>query len=154
MYMTPFMCTVTNPSTAVTALGKPRAPQRCDGEGHDEATKAQKGKCVKGAKSPMYWRNKERMNMLEPGHWAPTYNAKYGFVDGAQEDIDVDGFVDENGGGVSQVQTPEKVDSEEDMEQPSATVTAPPEGCPQPTATVTVTVRDRRRYGRGPAGRW
>ncbi|KAF8476807.1 hypothetical protein BDZ91DRAFT_804952 [Kalaharituber pfeilii] len=95
MYMTPFMCTVTNTSPNAKALGKPMAPRRCDGDGHNDEVKAQKGKCVKGAKAPMFWKNKEGMNMFEPGHWAPTYSLKYGFDDGAQNDMFMDGYVDD-----------------------------------------------------------
>jgi hypothetical protein len=35
----------------------------------------------------MYWRNKEGNNTFEPHHYAPTYSQKYGFGEGAQNDI-------------------------------------------------------------------
>ncbi|KAH0614319.1 uncharacterized protein H6S33_006205 [Morchella sextelata] len=81
MYMVPFVCHVTN-ATNTTPLGKPVAPINCEGD---------KSKCVKGAKSPMYWMNLEGNNMFEPGHYAPTYNTGYGYFEGAQTDIWIDG---------------------------------------------------------------
>ncbi|CAF0828144.1 unnamed protein product [Didymodactylos carnosus] len=77
MYMTPFVCTVTGkPSNR--QIGKPHPPVKCDMD---------RSKCVKGAKAPMYWKNLEGNNMFEPGHFAPTYSSKYGYEDGAQNDI-------------------------------------------------------------------
>lgn len=136
MYMTGFQCSVTDTGPSTKTLGKPRAPQRCDGDGWDDSVKAQKGKCVKGAKSPMFWKNKGGMNMIEPGHWAPTYSDKYGFKDGAQEDVFQDGVVEGEVG-------------------PGPTTTPAPVACKREapvTVTETVTVRDRR--GRGMGGRW
>lgn len=75
--MTPFVCTVTNPGNT-GPLGKPIAPVNCAGNPQ---------KCIRGAKSPMYWKNLEGNNMPEPGGSAPTYSAAYGFSDGPQKDI-------------------------------------------------------------------
>jgi hypothetical protein len=77
MYMTPFVCNVTGATnTAKVAAGV--APVDCRND---------QSKCVKGAKNPMYWKNKEGNNMPNAGHDAPTYSAGYGFSDGAQADI-------------------------------------------------------------------
>ncbi|KAI5779968.1 hypothetical protein DFH27DRAFT_596714 [Peziza echinospora] len=123
MYMTPFYCTVTGAKAGSgKPLGKPIASRRCDGDGWNDEIKAQKGKCVVGAKSPMYWKNLEKMNMFEPGHWAPTYSKKYGFADGAQLDIFEDGRI--AGTTPASPQPP----------SPPAAV----------TVTATVTVRERR----------
>ncbi|KAL7272399.1 hypothetical protein RUND412_004794 [Rhizina undulata] len=81
MYMVPFVCIVTN-ATHTRSLGKPAAPVNCEGD---------EGKCIKGARSPMYWKNLEGNNMFEPEHYAPTYSSGYGFPDGAQTDIFEDG---------------------------------------------------------------
>lgn len=81
MYMTPFVCHVTG-ATNTRPLGKPVAPVNCEGN---------TAKCIKGAKSPMYWKNLEGNNMFEPGHFAPTYNTGYGYFEGAQTDIFEDG---------------------------------------------------------------
>lgn len=83
MYMTPFVCHVDG-ATNTKQLGKPIAPVKCEGDSN---------KCVKGAKSPMYWKNKERNNMFEPSHQAPIYNVGYGFNNGAQNDIFESGHV-------------------------------------------------------------
>lgn len=77
MYMTPFVCHVTGASNT-HAIGKPRAPVKCDGNA---------AKCVKGAKNPMYWKNLERNNMFEADHFAPTYSTTYGYNEGAQNDM-------------------------------------------------------------------
>jgi hypothetical protein len=75
--MTPFVCDVTN-STTTKKLGKAIPPVKCD---------TNKAKCIVGAKQPMYWENKEGNNMLEPGHYAPTYSNAYNYKEGAQKDI-------------------------------------------------------------------
>lgn len=83
MYMTPFVCNVTG-ATNTRKLGRPAAPWKCE----NNATEG----CMTGAKQPMYWMNREGMNMFEPGHYAPTYaEPLYGFADGAQTDIWEDG---------------------------------------------------------------
>lgn len=97
--MTGFQCNVTGATDSGKKLGKPKAPQRCDGDGWDDAMKAQKGKCDVGANSPMFWKNKECMNMVEPGHWAPTYSDNYGYKDGTQYDIFEDGRIDDGSAG-------------------------------------------------------
>jgi len=88
MYMTPFQCNVTNPSKRV--IGKPLPPIRCDGQvpypGGNTTTTCRK------PLQPMYWKNNERNNMANPGHYAPTYSSAYGFPEGAQHQIFIDSF--------------------------------------------------------------
>jgi len=85
MYMTPFQCTVSNPSNL--KLGTPSAPVRCDGQppykGGPVTTTCKK------VQNPMYWANKEGNNMANPVNTqsAPTYSDAYGFPDGAQHSI-------------------------------------------------------------------
>jgi hypothetical protein len=92
MYMTGFQCNVSNPSNR--ALGRPVPPVRCDGKppcylypnwGNTTTV------CRKPL-SPMYWANKERMNMANPtnAQCAPIYSAEWGYPDGAQHQIFTD----------------------------------------------------------------
>jgi len=78
-YMTPFRCQVSNVSsnTSPIDVANARAPRKC----HNPAD------CVRGPRNPMYWKNLERNNMPEPGHYAPNYGILYGFPEGAQHDI-------------------------------------------------------------------
>ena len=160
MYMTGFQCNVTGATDSSKKLGKPRAPQRCDGDGWDDAVKAQKGKCVVGAMSPMYWKNNERMNMNEPGHWAPTYSDKYGYKDGAQNDIFEDGRIDD-GSAATPKPSPVSSPTCNCEGTNNSTLTTPPPVVPRAcnptetatvTETLTVTVTKNRR-ARGYAGR-
>jgi hypothetical protein len=88
MYMTPFQCNVTNPSKRT--IGTPVPPVRCDGKepypGGPVTTVCKK------PLQPMYWKNQEKNNMLNPGHYAPTYAPEYGFPNGAQNQIFTDKF--------------------------------------------------------------
>ncbi|KAI5778531.1 hypothetical protein EDC01DRAFT_696887 [Geopyxis carbonaria] len=120
MYMAPFVCDVVG-ATNTRSLARPAAPRKCGSGGV-------KG-CVQGAKSPMYWKNLEGNNMWEPGHEAPTYSTEYGFEDGAQVDLWVDGH---NG------TTPEDV-VYTTATQPSAGTTIT-----ETAAPTTVTQRARR----------
>ena len=78
--MTGFECTVTNAlpsSTTPVASGVP--PRYC---GDAPST------CVTGPKQPMYWAN-ESPNIVFSGDYfkKPSYNEKWGFKNGAQNDI-------------------------------------------------------------------
>ncbi|RPA98525.1 hypothetical protein L873DRAFT_1032902 [Choiromyces venosus 120613-1] len=77
MYMTGFECKVDG-ATGTTSVGKPLPPKYCP-NGSD---------CVSGPKQPMYWAN-ERPNVQFSGDFLqkPSYNAKWGFKNGAQDDI-------------------------------------------------------------------
>ncbi|CAM0140360.1 hypothetical protein VKS41_007010 [Umbelopsis sp. WA50703] len=77
MYMTPFVCNVTN-TKSTKKVGKAIPPVKCDTD---------PSKCVVGAKQPMYWMQKEGNNMFEPTHYAPTYSDAYNYKEGAQNDI-------------------------------------------------------------------
>jgi len=85
MYMTPFQCTISNPSNRKIAT--PVAPVRCDGKqpynGGPVTTTCHK------SQQPMYWANKDRQNIFNPVNTqsAPTYTAEYGFPQGAQNQI-------------------------------------------------------------------
>jgi len=94
MYMTPFQCNVSNPSKRV--IGKPSVPIRCDGKVTCYLY-PNWGNTTNGCKkvfNPMYWANNQGNNMLQPTNWqcAPTYSDAYGFPDGAQNQIFVDGL--------------------------------------------------------------
>ena len=78
--MTGFECTVTNAlpsSTARVAKGVP--PRYCGGK---------PSACVAGPKQPMYWAN-DSPNIAFLGEYEqkPSYNEKWGFKHGAQNDI-------------------------------------------------------------------
>lgn len=77
MYMTPFVCTVTN-ATNTGSVAAGQAPVDCRDD---------QSKCITGAKNPMYWKNLEGNNMPNEAHDAPIYSDGYGFADGAQSDI-------------------------------------------------------------------
>jgi len=75
--MTGFECKVDG-ATGTTSVGKPIPPKYCpNGSG-----------CVSGPKQPMYWAN-DRSNIQFSGEYLqkPSYNAKWGFKNGAQDDI-------------------------------------------------------------------
>ncbi|PRP74056.1 hypothetical protein PROFUN_08680 [Planoprotostelium fungivorum] len=78
MYMTPFVCNVTNAKSDAAAVDVANAqpPRKC----YDPSS------CTMGPRNPMYWKN-ERPNMPEEGHRAPTYSTVYGWREGAQKDI-------------------------------------------------------------------
>jgi len=93
MYMTAFQCNIENPSSRV--IGKPVPPVRCDGKspcylypnwGNKTST------CPKTLQ-PMYWANNQGNNMANPtnSQCAPVFEDYYGFPDGAQHQIFVDG---------------------------------------------------------------
>lgn len=102
MYMTPFQCTVANPSKRV--IGKPEAPVRCDGNPpcYLYPNWGNKTTVCKTVKQPMYWANNEKNNMANPtnAQCAPIYSTEYGFSDGAQHNIFVDNLkcIDNNVG--------------------------------------------------------
>jgi len=79
MYMVPFVCKVTGASSKASPIDVARAqpPRKC----------RYPMNCFQGPRNPMYWKNLERNNMPEQGHYAPTYSTLYGFTDGAQNDI-------------------------------------------------------------------
>jgi len=85
MYMTPFQCSVSNPSN--NKLGTPVPPVRCDGQPPYKGGPVT-NTCHK-VQQPMYWANMDKQNMLNPVNTqsAPTYSDAYGFPDGAQHQI-------------------------------------------------------------------
>jgi len=94
MYMTGFQCNVTNPSKRV--IGTPTPPIRCDGQPtcYLYPNWGNKTTGCKKTLQPMYWANNQGNNMYQPVNWqcAPTYSDEYGFPDGAQHQIFVDGL--------------------------------------------------------------
>lgn len=74
--MTGFECNVTG-ATSTAAIGKPTPPKYCPNGG-----------CVLGPKQPMYWAN-DNSNIVFSGDYyqKPSYNSKWGFSNGAQDDI-------------------------------------------------------------------
>lgn len=74
--MTGFDCNVTGASSTV-AIGKPAPPKYCANGG-----------CVTGPKQPLYWAN-SNPNVVFSGDYyqKPSYNSKWGFQNGAQNDI-------------------------------------------------------------------
>jgi len=85
MYMTPFQCTISNPSN--NKIGTPVPPVRCDGQPPYNGGPVTN--ICKKPLQPMYWANVDRQNMLNPVNTqsAPTYSDAYGFPDGAQHQI-------------------------------------------------------------------
>jgi hypothetical protein len=83
MYHQGFRCKVTG-ATATAPVAVPKAPVWCEDD---------PSKCTKGAKQMIYWNQKEGNNILVSGNdrasmpKSPAYNAKLGFLDGAQNDI-------------------------------------------------------------------
>ncbi|KIJ36788.1 hypothetical protein M422DRAFT_782123, partial [Sphaerobolus stellatus SS14] len=78
---TAFQCNITyvpGQEISHTPVGNPIPPVKCDGD---------KSTCIRGPKMPMYWKNTECNNMHKPDGSAPSYNNKYGFFQGAQDDI-------------------------------------------------------------------
>ena len=73
MYMTGFKCKVSNPGNK--ALAAPKKPIRCED-----------GDCT-GAKQPLFFSQVERANVENYGGEPPSYNDRYGYVNGAQNDI-------------------------------------------------------------------
>ncbi len=76
MYMQPHKCIVTGSnSTRRLALAKP--PVYCEDD---------PSKCVKGAKQMVFFNQADGNNVINPPKM-PTYNARMGFAEGAQNDI-------------------------------------------------------------------
>ncbi|KAI5840628.1 hypothetical protein BZA05DRAFT_16288 [Tricharina praecox] len=76
MYMTGFRCNISGGSSTAS-ISSPKAPKYCPSGG-----------CVSGPKQPMYWAN-DNSNIAYSGDYyqKPSYNAKWGFANGAQNDI-------------------------------------------------------------------
>lgn len=94
-YMNGYACNITG-ATSTVPLAKPQVPRRCGADNDPELVKPAAPKnCTYGAKSPMYWDQKEQNNMFEGTHAPPLYNDLYGYKDGAQNDIFVDSVLPE-----------------------------------------------------------
>jgi hypothetical protein len=81
MYMQGFKCTVTG-ATATHAVAPAQPPVYCK----DDAST-----CVKGAKQMIVWNQAEGNNVQPPQFVSPGYNAAWGYLPGAQDDIFVPG---------------------------------------------------------------
>ncbi|KAJ3019167.1 hypothetical protein NUW54_g155 [Trametes sanguinea] len=92
IYMNGFKCKVTG-DVGTQPLGKPAVPRRCGADPDHGKPDATPGNCTIGAKTPMYWYQREGNNMFEDTYDAPYYNKLYGFNDGAQNDIFMDGVI-------------------------------------------------------------
>ncbi|CDO75550.1 hypothetical protein BN946_scf184883.g12 [Trametes cinnabarina] len=92
IYMNGFKCQVTG-DVGTQPLGKPAVPRRCGADPDHGRPDPVPGNCTIGAKTPMYWYQKEGNNMFEDTYDAPYYNQLYGFADGAQNDIFMDGVI-------------------------------------------------------------
>ncbi|OSD06540.1 hypothetical protein PYCCODRAFT_1422767 [Trametes coccinea BRFM310] len=92
IYMNGFKCKVTG-DVGTQPLGKPAVPRRCGADPDHGKPDPTPGNCTIGAKTPMYWYQREGNNMFEDTYDAPYYNPLYGFNDGAQNDIFMDGVI-------------------------------------------------------------
>jgi len=74
--MTGFRCNVSGGSSTAS-ISSPQPPKYCPN-----------GNCVSGPKQPMYWANdNSNINFSGDFFQKPSYNSKWGFADGAQNDI-------------------------------------------------------------------
>jgi len=90
IYMNGYACQITGATSSVP-LAKPHVPRRCGADNDPELVKpAAPQNCTYGAKTPIYWNQKDGNNLFEGTHAAPYYNDLYGFSDGAQNDIFLD----------------------------------------------------------------
>ncbi|KAI8980162.1 hypothetical protein BD414DRAFT_112698 [Trametes punicea] len=92
IYMNGFKCKVVG-DVGTQPLGKPAVPRRCGADPDNGRPDPTPGNCTIGAKLPMYWYQREGNNMFEGTYEAPYYNALYGWNDGAQNDIFMDGVI-------------------------------------------------------------
>ena len=76
MYMQGHKCIVTR-STSTRKLAVAKSPVYCEDN---------PAKCVKGAKQMIFYQQLDGNNVQNPPKM-PTYNARMGFSDGAQNDI-------------------------------------------------------------------
>ncbi|KAF8337591.1 uncharacterized protein EI90DRAFT_3043471, partial [Cantharellus anzutake] len=89
MYSNMFRCNTTG-TNSTKPIAKPKVPRRCGGD-PDNHIPPDPSNCTWGAKQPFYWLQRERNNMFEGYYDVPTYNDRYNFKQGAQNDIFEDG---------------------------------------------------------------
>ncbi|KAG9006722.1 hypothetical protein FRB93_008454 [Tulasnella sp. JGI-2019a] len=77
-YMNAFRCKITNVSSQAKAIATPAVPRYCPTDPKN---------CTQGAQNPFYWYQAERNNMPNGQYDPPTYQSKYGFANGAQQNI-------------------------------------------------------------------
>ncbi|KAH9945439.1 uncharacterized protein BXZ73DRAFT_96427 [Epithele typhae] len=92
IYQNAFRCKVTG-DVGTKALGTPAVPRRCGSDPSETLATANPGNCTVGAKTAMYWYQKDGNNMFEDTYHAPYYNDLYGFSDGPQTDIFENGVI-------------------------------------------------------------
>lgn len=119
MYMTGFQCNMKG-ATGTKALGKPKLPRYC-GADPAKGKVAAPNNCTYGAKSPMWWLQAEGNNMFEDGMDAPTYNDRYHFTNGAQNDI----FGDQPTSSYPPTSTPPVNVANVQIPNPSSSLTPP-----------------------------
>lgn len=116
--MTGFECKIDGAS-GTASIGKPLPPKYCpSGSG-----------CVSGPKQPMYWAN-DRSNIQYSGEYfqKPSYNAKWGFKNGAQDDI----FDGASGSNPSPADSASPTTLVTVTSKPAATPTPPPSSSGSP----------------------
>ncbi|KAF5353774.1 hypothetical protein D9757_013863 [Collybiopsis confluens] len=92
-YMTAFQCNITG-ATSTVPLAKPQVPRRCGLDLDNGKELASVSNCTYGAKQPLYWLQSERNNVFEGPHAPPFYNDLYNFLDGPQNDIFEDSYLE------------------------------------------------------------
>ncbi|KAJ3899590.1 hypothetical protein F5879DRAFT_502159 [Lentinula edodes] len=91
-YMTSFQCNITG-ATSTVPLAKPQVPRRCGADPEFGKELASLSNCTYGAKQPLYWFQAENNTMFEGAHAPPFYTDLYNFVDGPQNDIFEDSYL-------------------------------------------------------------
>ncbi|TRM67874.1 hypothetical protein BD626DRAFT_626261 [Schizophyllum amplum] len=91
-YMNGFRCNVTG-ATSDVPLAEPVAPRRCGADVDNNKASSVLGNCTYGAKTPIWWLNNQS-DFFEAVTAPPFYNDLYNFVDGAQDDIFADSYVE------------------------------------------------------------
>ncbi|KAJ3978495.1 hypothetical protein F5890DRAFT_1597425 [Lentinula detonsa] len=91
-YMTSFQCNVTGATSAVP-LAKAQVPRCCGADPEFGKELASLSNCTYSAKQPLYWFQAENNMMFEGAHAPPFYTDLYNFIDGAQNDIFEDSYI-------------------------------------------------------------
>lgn len=145
MYMTGFTCNVEGGASGAS-LGAPKPPVYCpSGSG-----------CVEGPKQPLYWAN-DNSNIKFDNKYEhkPSYNDKWGFKDGAQNDIFGSGSSGSSGNSSSTPKESEQKMSIMPVGKPTAVATASAgssktkdSGAAEPSTTLATRTKGRNRYSK------
>ncbi|BEI83857.1 hypothetical protein CcaverHIS002_0404610 [Cutaneotrichosporon cavernicola] len=90
IYFNGFKCQVTGANPNAPQMPRAQPPKKCSDGG-----------CQQGAKQPIYWIQNEGNNIFNDVADPPFYNEKYGYANGAQNDIWGEGSGTANGSGNS-----------------------------------------------------